>query len=47
MKVAGRGVVLGEMNPWMTPITKMGAILEEQGLNPDESVPRDTITCGS
>lgn len=47
MKVAGRYLVLGEMNPWSTAITNRGAVLEGQGLNPGVSVPRDTIACGS
>lgn len=47
MKVAGRYIVPGEMNSGSMLITKRGAVLEGQGLNPGESGPRDTLACGS
>ena len=46
MKVAGRCIALGEVDPRTMPVPQMGAILEDQGLNPGES--QGTLPlCGS
>lgn len=37
VKVAGKCIALGGVGPRTMPVPQMGAILEDQGLNPGES----------